>query len=358
MACRRPTGRASGTGRSAVHGHSGNAPRLRCGRSVRTGGSLCARSLRGADQRLSGGRPSSVFGMPSSAARLSASASRRRIRPAMASLVMGGSARAPSSSRLACLCSRRRRTGGGQVVGHRVPEDLQGALDPRARRDGRARGAAQVRVVEVGQPVGGRADLAAHPPLLPGQQGLVGAQPGEHRADGVAVADDDAVDPADLTGLGRDAQPARRPDQRQRRLGTGTGDLQRRRAARLGQRPVRQEGAAPGGLGVAQRAVDDRRREPADRAAGCVDESGLPGEPLPVLGHRQHVPVAPADPRRRDDRDGARDGRRRLRWRRGRGGRPRRCRAPPRPPPGRRRCAGLRRSAAAWRPRRDGSRSW
>ena len=43
-------------------------------------------------------RAASVLGMPSSVARLSASASRRRIRPAMASLVIGGSARAPSTA--------------------------------------------------------------------------------------------------------------------------------------------------------------------------------------------------------------------------------------------------------------------
>ncbi len=45
--------------------------------------------------------------MPSSAARLSAVPSRRRIRPAIASLVSGGSCSRPSSSRLACLCSIR-----------------------------------------------------------------------------------------------------------------------------------------------------------------------------------------------------------------------------------------------------------
>jgi hypothetical protein len=50
---------------------------------------------------ISGVKCASVVGMPSSVARLSASASSRLIRPAIASLVSGGSAAWPSSSRLA-----------------------------------------------------------------------------------------------------------------------------------------------------------------------------------------------------------------------------------------------------------------
>ena len=56
---------------------------------------------------MSGVTADSVSGMPRSLARLSAIASRRRMRPATASLVMTGSERAPSSSREACLCSSR-----------------------------------------------------------------------------------------------------------------------------------------------------------------------------------------------------------------------------------------------------------
>ena len=72
------------------------------------------------------------------------------------------------------------------------------------------------------------------------------------RGDGVAVADDDAVDATDLTGLGLDPQPAGRADEGQRRLGPGAGDLERRRTAGLGERAVGEERAAPGGLGVAR----------------------------------------------------------------------------------------------------------
>ncbi len=55
-----------------------------------------------------------------------------------------------------------------EVVRNVVAEQLEGALDPGAGGDRGLRGAAQVGVVEVDQPVGGRAHLAALPQLLPG----------------------------------------------------------------------------------------------------------------------------------------------------------------------------------------------
>ncbi len=85
-----------------------------------------------------------------------------------------------------------------EVVGHLLAQDVERAFDPGPGRHGRPGGTTQVGVVEVGEPVGGRAHLAAHPSFLPGHQGLVGAQPREQRADGVAVADDHAVHAADL----------------------------------------------------------------------------------------------------------------------------------------------------------------
>src|SRR3954470_21080282 len=105
-----------------------------------------------------------------------------------------------------------------QVLGGVVGQDLQRPLDPGARGDGGPCGAAQVGVVEVGEAVGGGPDLAAHPPLLPGEDGVVRAHAGEQRADRVAVPDDDPVGPADLARLGRDAEAAGRADQRHRRL--------------------------------------------------------------------------------------------------------------------------------------------
>ena len=198
-------------------------------------------------------------GIPRSEARLSAIASSRRIRPATASLVSGGSASEPSSSRDACLCSIRSRPAAARCSGTSSPR-ISRARCTRAPGGHRGAGrAAQVGVVEVGQPVGGGAHLAAHPALLPGQHRVVRAEPGEQRADRVAVADDDAVHAAHLAGLGRDLEPAGRADQGERGLRARAGHLQGRGAARLGQRAVRQERAAPGGLGVAGGARDHLR---------------------------------------------------------------------------------------------------
>ena len=185
----------------------------------------------------------------------------------------------------------------GQVVGQVVAEDLQRPLHPGAGRHRGPGRPAQVGVVEVGQPVGGRPHLPAHPPLLPGQHALVRAEPGQQRADRVAVPHHHPVDPAHLARLGLDAHPAGRADQRQRRLRPGTGDLQRRRPARLGERAVGQERAPPGRLRVADPARDHLRRQPPYGPAALVEQAGLPGQPLAVLDHPDDVAVALAQPR-------------------------------------------------------------
>ena len=161
---------------------------------------------------ISGVTAASVSGMPRSRARLSARASSRRIRPAIASLVSGGSASAPSSSSDACRCSSRSRPALVRWFGRLVGEDLQRPGDPGGGGHRRARRAAQVGVVEVGQPVGGGPHLAAYPALLPGQHAGVRADPGEQRGDRVAVLDHHPVDAADLALLGGDADPAGRAD--------------------------------------------------------------------------------------------------------------------------------------------------
>jgi hypothetical protein len=113
-----------------------------------------------------------------------------------------------------------------EVVGHVVTEDLERALGPGACGHGCTRRPAHVGVVEVGEPVGSCPHLAAHPTLLPGQQRLVRAKPGEQGANGLAVADDDAVDTAHLAGLRADTEPAGRADQGECGLRAGAADLE------------------------------------------------------------------------------------------------------------------------------------
>src|SRR4029453_4533007 len=112
-----------------------------------------------------------------------------------------------------------------------------------------------------GEPVGGGLDLPAHPPLLPGQQRLVGAQPGEQRGDGVAVTEDHPVDVAYLPSLCADPEPAGRTDQGQRCLRTGTSDFEGHGTPGLGEGAVSQEGAAPRGNAVTKTTADDLRRQ-------------------------------------------------------------------------------------------------
>jgi MFS family permease len=203
---------------------------------------------------------------------------------------------------LAELLQRRLPVGHPQPPGHHQvlrgigTEDLQGALHPGTRRHRGPRRAPQVSVVEVRQPVGGRPHLAPHPALLPGQHAVVGAKPGQHRRDRLAVADHHPVHAADLPRLGRDLHPPRGADQRQRGLRSRAGNLKGHRPARLGQRPVHQEGAAPGGLAVADAARHHLPRQSPHRAAEAVDQTGLPGQAVAALRHPDHVAVALAQP--------------------------------------------------------------
>src|SRR6266851_7436520 len=80
-----------------------------------------ARELLGYCVIISAVRLDSVSGTPRSRALLSAMASSRRIRPAIASLVSGGLASWPSSSRLACRCSMRSRPATVRCSGASVP---------------------------------------------------------------------------------------------------------------------------------------------------------------------------------------------------------------------------------------------
>ena len=99
-------------------------------------------------------------------------------------------------------------SGSHQVFGHVIPQDLQGALHTRTGRDCCPRRPAQIRVVEVSETIGGRADLAPHAPFLPREDRLVCTQAGEECPDGIAVTDDDPVHATYLPGLRSDAQAA------------------------------------------------------------------------------------------------------------------------------------------------------
>src|SRR5262249_20413441 len=179
-----------------------------------------------------------------------------------------------------------------QVLGRIVAEYLERPLHARPGRDRGARTSPEVGVVEIRQAVGGAPDGAPDPALLPGEHAVVGAQPGQHRTDRVPVPDPHAVDTSHVARLRLDPKPPGGADHRQRRLRPRAGELKRHRPAWLGQRAVRQEGAAPGGLAVAGTPGNDLPRQPADWPAAHVDEAGLPGQAVAILADPDHVPVA------------------------------------------------------------------
>src|SRR4029079_18874738 len=100
------------------------------------------------------------------------------------------------------------------------------------------------------------------------------------------------VDAAYLARFGRDAEPPGHADECERGLGAGTRHLEGRRPAWLGQGAVGQEGTAPGRDGVTGATGDHGRRQAAHRTTAVVEEPGLAGERLAVLGDPNEVAAA------------------------------------------------------------------
>nr|CRL78168.1 hypothetical protein CPGR_04547 [Mycolicibacterium malmesburyense] len=182
-----------------------------------------------------------------------------------------------------------------EMIGHRIAEDLQRPFHAGGRGDRGTGRAAQVRVVEVRQPVGRRAHLASHPTLFPRQPGVLRAHPRQQGADRLAVAHHHSVRSANLARLRADPQPARGADKCQCRLRARTTDLQRRRPTRLGERAVRQKRSAPSCFGVGNAAADHLRGQAPHGPAPQIEQTGLSGQRLAVLGHPDQVPGALAD---------------------------------------------------------------
>ena len=225
----------------------------------------------------------SVSGMPRSAARLSA----MREQPAdpAGDRVLGhrrvGELAELLQRGLAVL--QPQPPGLGEVVGHVVAEDLQRPLHPRAgghRGPGRA---AQVGVVEVGQPVGGGPHLAAHPPLLPGQHALVRADPGEQRADRVAVPDHDPVRRR-APRAPWPAMPSRRAAPTSASAASGPGQV----ISSADERPG--SVSEPCARNAPRQAASASHTPPETTCGGsprtgrprCVEQAGLAGQPLAV----------------------------------------------------------------------------
>ena len=134
-----------------------------------------------------------------------------------------------------------------QVLGHVVTEDLERALDARAGRDRRLCRTAEVRVVEVDQPVRRRAHLAALAQLLPALT-LVSLAP---MSTSIALMASPSrmttrCTPRTSRALAR-CQPPGSADQRHRGLVARADDLQSRGTPGSVSVPLREERAAPDG---------------------------------------------------------------------------------------------------------------
>lgn len=177
------------------------------------------------------------------------------------------------------------RPGLAEVLRHVLAEDLEGALDARAGGDGGLGRAAEVRVVEVHEAVHARAHLTALAHLVPLGGDVHRADRLQHAADALGLADDDARHTAHLARLRGDADAAGGADDGHPGLARRAGDLERSRAARLGQAARSEEGSAPDGGEVLAGAGRESVRQPADGATALIEQAGLTGERLAAIHH-------------------------------------------------------------------------
>ncbi len=175
------------------------------------------------------------------------------------------------------------RAGLAEGVGHVVGEDLERPFDAGAGRDGRLCGAAEVGVVEVHETVDAGTHLATLAELLPRARGARGAHLGEGHADRLAVAHDHAGHAAHFASFRGDADAVCGADERHGRLSRRAADLERRGASGVGQRPGREECAAPDGGEVGPCAGRELVGEPADGPAPGIEQAGLAGERLAAV---------------------------------------------------------------------------
>ncbi len=241
--------------------------------------------------------PASVLGMPRSAARLSAVASSRRIRPATASFVSGGTCSCsellqagllvlqpqPSGYRAGARGCRRR--GSPAPASTRAPAATAARADRRrlassklARRFAEARTSRRIR----------RSSQASTDSWAPSRVSMAAmASPSRITTRSI---------PAHLTRLGADAEPPGRPDQGEGGLGARTGHLQGHRAARFGERTMGEEGATPRGHRDVQATADHLHRQTPHGTSARVDEAGLAGQRLPVPDQADDVAGAAPQP--------------------------------------------------------------
>ena len=190
------------------------------------------------------------------------------------------------------LMQHTQLTGIAQMIRRLMTQNLQGTLHASARRNSRLSATAQVRIIKIRQTVRGRTNLLAGTRLTPRGQGAGRAHTLQQLRNRLAVTHHHTVGAAHLACLRNNVQATSRTHQRERRLRTGTGNLQGRGTTRLSQRTVRQKRTAHDRLGVLQGAVHHSRRQATHRAATQIQQTGLASQRLTAVIHTHNVAAA------------------------------------------------------------------
>ena len=163
--------------------------------------------------------------------------------------------------------------GRAEVIGNLITEDFERTLHARTSRNSGLRRTTEVRVIEIHKAVDAGANLATLAQLLPLFDRLDRAHRLEHGADGLTVADDDAVHAAHLARFAGNVDAVGRAHERHSRLSTGAHNLEHCGATGIGQAAVSEKRSTPDGSELGPTPSDVNRRLHRDmvRAASKRD---------------------------------------------------------------------------------------
>ena len=103
----------------------------------------------------------------------------------------------------------------------------------------------------------------------------MGTHPRQQGPDGVTVTDHHSIDAADLPGLRTYPESAGETYQGERGFGAGSGDLQRTRPARFGERAVREKCTPPRCFAIAEFTANDSGWQAAHWTPTAIHDPGL-----------------------------------------------------------------------------------
>jgi hypothetical protein len=190
-----------------------------------------------------------------------------------------------------------------QVLGYVIVKNFESPLDARTGSNRGLGGSTKICIIEVHEPVCRGAHLTTLSQFFPRRDARDGAHEYEHCADRLAIADDNAMHAAHLTGLGGDVQSTRSANESHRGLIARADDFERRRSTGVRESTAGEKCSTPDCGKLFARSRCQAVRKSADGAPARIQKPRLPGKSLAAVHHTHEVVAGRSCAGCRDDRD-------------------------------------------------------